>query len=323
MWCVPSLVRFTVLPVCSSPPSTVKCVPSTPESASCGVSVTSTPEFTQPPGAETSVVGAVLSILTGALVELVTLPALSATVAETVCPTPSVVISAFAGTGPARPDRVSSAAQTWVTLVLYQPLTFGKLVGAALRFGAVLSTLIPLTVALAALPALSVAVPVTLWPSPSTRCCGPVMASMPESSSEPVKETVTSSLYQPAELAERSGAPVMPGAVLSMLTVAVALVVFPALSVAVPTTFWAKPSVVTVEGAEQVLRPERSAWSAHAKLTLTSVLFQPWAFWAGAWLGVMLGEDRSTRTVNDWAVSVLPALSTDQYVTVWMPSVPM
>ena len=62
----------------------------------------------------------------------------------------------------------------------------------------------------------------------------------------------------------------------------------------------------------QSLRPDRAVWSAQAKLTATSVLFQPLAFCSGDWLGVMLGEDRSTLTVKVLAASLLPALSTDQ-----------
>src|SRR3954471_15841172 len=113
---------------------------------------------------------------------------------------------------------------------------------------------------------------------------------MPDRSSLPSNETVTSSEYQPAPFAARSGAPVMAGAVLSMLTVAVPLTRLPALSVAVPVTSCALPSVVTVCGAVHSMRPDRVVWSAQEKLTATSVLFQPWAFWSGVWLGVMLGE---------------------------------
>src|SRR3712207_525658 len=105
--------------------------------------MTSTLLFTQPLGAETSVLGAVLSILTGSLAALVVLPALSVTEADTVWPSPSFARTASAGLAPARPDRASSASHTCVTLVLYQPLPLGLVVGAALRFGAVLSTLRP------------------------------------------------------------------------------------------------------------------------------------------------------------------------------------
>src|SRR3954452_16621583 len=135
MVCLPSAVSVTLVPVCRSPPSTLKWVASTPERASCGVRVTSTLLLTQPLGAETSVLGAVLSILTGALVALVVLPALSDTEAEAVRPSPSVDRTESAGFSPARPESVSSADQVWVTSVLYQPFAFGLEVGAALRFG--------------------------------------------------------------------------------------------------------------------------------------------------------------------------------------------
>ena len=207
------------------------------------------------------------------------------------------------------PDRASSADQVCVTSVLYQPFAFGAVVGAALRFGGVLSTLMPVTEVLAVLPALSVAVPSTFWPAPSPRCCGPVTVSIPDRTSLPSKDTVTSSLYQPAGLGALSGAPVMVGAVLSMLTVAVAVALLPALSVAVPLTCCASPSVVTVCGAVQSFSPDSVTWSRQAKLTETSVLFHPCAFWSGAWLAVMLGEDRSICTVKVFATSVLPALS--------------
>src|SRR5436190_9037240 len=116
---------------------------STPDRASCGVRVTATLLLTQPLGADSSVLGAVLSILAGSLVALVVLPALSDTDAEAVWPSPSVDRTESAGLSLASPERASSADQVWVTSVLYQPLAFGPVVGAALRFGAVLSMLIP------------------------------------------------------------------------------------------------------------------------------------------------------------------------------------
>src|SRR3954451_9813036 len=134
---------------------------------------------------------------------------------------------------------------------------------------------------------------------------------MPDRASLPSKETVTPSEYQPAAFAGRSGAPVMVGAALSMLTVAVPVALLAALSVAVPATSCALPSVETVMGAVQSFRPDNSVWSVQEKLTATSVLFQPCAFCPGDWLGVMLGEDRSTLTVKFLAASLLPALSTE------------
>src|SRR5438105_10916269 len=100
-------------------------------------------------------------MFTGALVALVVLPALSAIDADTVCPAPSVERTALLGALLVRPDRASSATQASVTSVLYQPSASGLVVGAALRLGAVSSTLMPLTVAVGLLPAWSVAVRVT------------------------------------------------------------------------------------------------------------------------------------------------------------------
>ena len=91
----------------------------------------------------------------------------------------------------------------------------------------------------------------------------------------------------------------------------------------VPVTFWARPSVATISGAEQSARPERSVWSRQEKLTATSVLFQPWAFASGDWLAMIVGRGQvDLRTVKDWRASRLPARSTDQYSTVCTPSAP-
>src|SRR3954452_9538913 len=98
----------------------------------------------------------------------------------------------------------------------------------------------------------------------------------------------------------------MVGGVLSMFTVAVALALLPALSLAVPVTDCASPSVVTVCGSSQLFRPDSAAWSTQEKETATSVLFHPCAFCDGAWLAVMLGEERSISTVTVCACSLFP-----------------
>jgi hypothetical protein len=59
------------------------------------------------------------------------------------------------------PDRASEAVQWIVTSPLYQPSAFGAAVAAPLSVGAVLSMLMPPTLVLALLSALSVAVPET------------------------------------------------------------------------------------------------------------------------------------------------------------------
>src|SRR5690348_11110529 len=95
-----------------------------------------------------------------------------------------------------------------------------------------------LTVAatVALLPALSVAVPVVTWPAPSAvSVVGLLQSATPDGASEQVYATVTSPLYQPAALAAGACA-VMTGLVRSTFTVALALAVLPALSVASAVT---------------------------------------------------------------------------------------
>ena len=72
-----------------------------------------------------------------------------------------------------------------------------------------------------------------------------------------------------------------------MLTRTVAFAVLPALSTAVPTTGCFAPSVETVTGAghDRIPDPE----SEQAKLTVTSVLFQPFSLAAGDAVAVIVG----------------------------------
>src|SRR5207302_201331 len=129
----------------------------------------------------------------------------------------------------ATPERASVQDQVTSTSPVCQPPS-----KEAVRTGAVLSTLMPVTVSEALLPAASVAVPVADWSVPSPRTFGAETVATPDSESSAVKCTVTSSLYQPAALTARSGAAVIVGLVLSMLTSAVLLAELPALSVAEP-----------------------------------------------------------------------------------------
>jgi hypothetical protein len=71
------------------------------------------------------------------------------------------------------------------------------------------------------------------------------------------------------------------GEILSMFSVSVAVAVFPLVSVAVPLTTWPAPSALTVIGAGHVCT---AVSSAQANVTVTLVLFQPFAL--GAWSGV-------------------------------------
>src|SRR5438093_12686441 len=166
----------------------------------------------------------------GLLVASVELPARSLTEALAARPVSSPVITLSAGMAAGSiPDRPSAAVQWMLTLPLYQPSAFGWVVGAPLRVGAVSSTLRPVRPALALLPAASTAVPLALWLAPSPTVLAAEQLSMPERLSAQVKLTITSSLYQPLALAARSGAALIVGAVLSMLTSAGSVAVLLAL----------------------------------------------------------------------------------------------
>src|SRR5262245_8573137 len=90
--------------------------------------------------------------------------------------------------------------------------------------------LMPDTVALALLPALSTAVPVTDWLAPSVLSVwSAVTLAMPEVASLAVKCTVTALLYQPAALGDVVAAPLIVGGVASRLIVTLSVEVPPAL----------------------------------------------------------------------------------------------
>src|SRR5262249_53000953 len=99
------------------------------------------------------------------------------------------------------------------------------------------------------LPALSVAVPLTLWFAPSPRVfgAGQVLIPDPLALSAQVNATVTSLLYQPLLFAVRSVAAPMVGLVVSILIgPKLALALLPALSAIVPATFDVTPSALKV-----------------------------------------------------------------------------
>jgi hypothetical protein len=104
-----------------------------------------------------------------------------------------------------------------------------------------------------------------------------------------------------------------------MLTVAFAVMVLPALSVAVPEAVWLAPLFDSVVGPGHVSVPDSA--SAQLKLMVTSELFHPAAFGAGVAVGKMLGETLSRFTVAV-VVAVLPAKSVAVPVIDWpAPSV--
>ena len=251
-------------------------------------------------------------------VALAGFPALSAVFAVAPRFSPSPVTVLFGGHAPSMPERPSAQAHSTATSPRYQPAAFGLVVDAPLIVGEVLSMLRSLTVALAVLSALSVTLPITDCAAPSPRVVGPLHNATPESASAQSKLTVTSSLYQPFALEARSGAPAMVGLILSMLTSALFVAEFPALSKAVPETIWCAPLDASVEPGGHVATPETV--SAHVKSMSTLVLFQPLALGSGSCVWEIVGLDLSSKTVADCVLSTLPAASTLQNSTRVMPS---
>src|SRR4051812_11118254 len=120
----------------------------------------------------------------------VVLPALSVIDLGAVRPDPSPLMVESAGHWAARPDSASPQLHVMATSPVYQPAPLAGAAGAPDSVGAVLSMLIVSTVALAVLPALSVAVPVTCWLAPSVvTVVEPGQDWMPAPPSEQVKLT--------------------------------------------------------------------------------------------------------------------------------------
>src|SRR5438105_629570 len=150
----------------------------TPDRLSLGFRLTETSVLFQPEGAETVVLGAVLSILTAWLATgPLLLPALSLTEALAVRPVPSLEMVLSAGQLPSIPDPLLPSArvgslqlQLIVTLPLYQPAPLALVVAVPVSMGGVKSTLMLPAVTCVLLPALSKPVSVTdgLVPSPLT-----------------------------------------------------------------------------------------------------------------------------------------------------------
>src|SRR6266849_4190689 len=103
---------------------------------------------------------------------------------------------------------------------------------------------------------------------------------------------------------------IITGAVLSMLIpLTVDVAELPATSMQVPLTDCPAPSAERTVGAGGLLGAKPERVSAHAKLIVTLVLFQPLAFAAGERAPVIIGDVLSSLMVTVFAVSMLPALS--------------
>src|SRR5689334_12631308 len=129
------------------------------------------------------------------------------------------------------PDRLSEHTYESTTSVLFHPAVFGPGTALTVITGRVMS-MFTVTVLLAVFPARSAAIPVTIWPAPSTvtgTCCGQLAIPEPESSH--VNTTFTGVLFH-SPIGDGLMLPVIIGGVRSTLTVTLAVDVFPAASVA-------------------------------------------------------------------------------------------
>jgi hypothetical protein len=205
-----------------------------------------------------------------------------------------------------------------VTWELFHPAALGVGETTAMILGAVFDRL-TVTVVVAVLPATSVAVPVKDWPAPSveTGTDGEQLAT-PEPESAQAKETVTLLVFHPLAFGAGEIVPTIVGGVVSIFTGIVIGVVFPALSVHTPVS-GVVPSVATTMFGGFALIPE--SVSAHAKETVTGVLFHPAAFGAGMTVAVPVGGVLSRLTVT-LAVAIKPARSVTVAEIIWpAPSV--
>src|SRR5439155_13505273 len=126
----------------------------------------------------------------------------------------------------------------------------------------------------------SVALPLDYWPWPSASVASAAQLWFPDSASAQLKTLSLPVVFPLAALGEVVAAPLIVGAVLSMLIPeTVVLVLLPALSVAVPVADWPAPAALRVTGLVQLAIPERT--SEQRKLAVTSLLFQPLALAAG------------------------------------------
>ncbi len=172
--------------------------------------------------------------------------------------------------------------------------------------------LMPLTVVLAELSALSVAVPVTDWFAAfAERVVGGLDVFTPDRASVGVNETVTSVLFHPLAFAAGVRVPMMPGAVLSSLTCTEPVPVLPTLSVTVVVRVTI-PSLVTVsdEGVS-VFTPEPPE-SLPVQVTFTFARFQPAALGAGLKVaeavGAVLSSTYDALAASVWPLQPLPLL---------------
>src|SRR5881397_3747366 len=163
------------------------------------------------------------------------------------------------------------------------------------------------TDALDGFPARSVPEALSVWVPMPSRYAGPLAVSQmlpatrPERASviEQVTDTDSSIVYVVAPLK------VMTGGVLSIdIPVTVAVTVPPPFVDAVRVTVWPAPSVVTTTSAGQETMMSSGSPVRQSKVTVTSVLFHPFAFALGAREASIVAAGRtSVATCGSWSLA--------------------
>src|SRR5580765_5785094 len=185
----------------------------------------------------------------------------------------------MAGSQDSTPDKPSVAEKLTVTLELFQPCAFAEGDAAAEATGAVLSMLMPETLAEAEFPARSVQLRLTCCDAPSveTTAAGSHVWT-PERPSVAATLTVTSVLFQPCAFASGAREPVTIGAPLSMRTAGESkLAVLPARSVTLTLPETVFPSADSTSGLDELVESTPDSASDAVNEKATSELFQPFA----------------------------------------------
>src|SRR5580765_5208240 len=219
----------------------------------------------------------------------------------------------MAGSQDSTPDKPSVAEKLTVTLELFQPCAFAEGDAAAEATGAVLSMLMPETLAEAEFPARSVQLRLTCCDAPSveTTAAGSHVWT-PERPSVAATLTVTSVLFQPCAFASGARDPVTSGAVLSILTTGeTKLALLPARSVTLTLPETEEPSALSTSGLAILVASTPDRLSDAVKAKWTSLLFQPLTLAAGlAPPKLSDGAVLSMLMPERLAGALFPALST-------------
>src|ERR1044071_3346349 len=187
--------------------------------------------------------GGVLSRFTRA-VAVADLPAWSVTVPEMLCPLPSALTRTGAGQL-TMSEALGTQLKLTVTSVLFHPPAFGNGVSSVVMRGAA-NSIFRRTTEFAVLPAWSVTLAVYCCALPSVPAtCGWGHACTPERLSEHAYVIVTGVVFHPAALGCGAATEVMTGGVVPIYKVTGICTVLPAWSVAMPTTTWFEPSLLT------------------------------------------------------------------------------